>query len=148
MLGSCVRSVIVVASLHGLCSLTPAVAQSVIKVGSELQVNVFTSENQDRPAAAMNASGQFVVVWMSYQDGSESGIFGRRFASSGAAQGSEFQVNSYTTGDQREPAVAIDQDGAFVVVWQSYSQDNSAHGVFGQRFDAGGARAGAEFLSR
>ncbi|MEQ1731404.1 MAG: hypothetical protein ABL982_23790, partial [Vicinamibacterales bacterium] len=32
----------------------------------------------------------------------------RRFNAVGTAQGSEFQVNTYTTGDQFDPAVAID----------------------------------------
>jgi hypothetical protein len=33
------------------------------------------------------------------------------------AVGSEFQVNTYATGWQHEPAVAVDADGDFVVVW-------------------------------
>ena len=36
-----------------------------------------------------------------------------------APDGPEFQVNTYTTGDQTEPKVAADGSGRFVVVWQS-----------------------------
>ncbi len=34
--------------------------------------------------------------------------------------GAEFQVNTYTTDQQEDPAVAVDADGDFVVVWHSY----------------------------
>jgi len=54
-------------------------------------------------------------------------------------------VNTYTTGGQYFPAVATDADGDFVVVWQSYPQDGSFHGIFGQRYTSAGAAVGAEF---
>ena len=59
--------------------------------------------------------------------------------------GSEFAVNTYTTGQQGYPAVATAPDGRFVVVWSSESQDGDSFGVFGQRYNAFGAKAGAEF---
>ena len=52
-----------------------------------------------------------MVVWQSYQDGSGNGIFGQRYASSGAPQGAEFRVNTYTTSSQGYPAVATDSTG-------------------------------------
>ena len=57
----------------------------------------------------------------------------------------EFQVNTYTTSYQYFPAVAADADGDFVVVWESYRQDGSGFGVFGQRYTSAGAAVGAEF---
>lgn len=47
--------------------------------------------------------------------------------------GSEFQVNSFTTGAQLAPAVVADGTGDFVVVWMADGQDGSSWGVFGQR---------------
>ena len=80
------------------------------------------------------------------QDGSGWGVFGQRFDSAGAAVGSEFRVNSYTTGHQYWPAVAAAGAGDFVVVWMSgYGQDGSSYGIFGQRFDAAGLPMGGEF---
>ncbi len=32
----------------------------------------------------------------------------------------EFRVNTFTTGNQFDPAVAMDDDGDFVVTWQSF----------------------------
>jgi hypothetical protein len=41
--------------------------------------------------------------------------------------------------------VATEARGGFVVVWQSFSQDGSYFGVFGQRYDSNGAASGSEF---
>jgi hypothetical protein len=114
--------------------------------GGEFQVNSYTTNVQWYPAVAADAAGHFVVVWQSYtQDGSGWSIFGQRYDAAGAAQGGEFRINTYTTGHQRNPAVAMDAGGNFVVVWHSFDQDGSDAGVFGQRFDAGGAPRGSEF---
>ena len=59
--------------------------------------------------------------------------------------GSEFQVNTYTTSDQVGSAVAGDEAGSFVVVWQSDDQDGSYWGIFGQRYDSAGSTLGSEF---
>ena len=60
--------------------------------------------------------------------------------------GTEFQVNSYTLNHQRYAAVAIDNDGDFVVVWESSNaQDGSGDGVFAQRFSSSGVRIANEF---
>jgi hypothetical protein len=60
-------------------------------------------------------------------------------------RGSEFQINTYTTAAQREPAVSSAASGAFVVVWWSFGQDGSSSGIFGQRYDAAGVPQGGEF---
>jgi hypothetical protein len=114
-------------------------------MGSEFRVNSYTTDSQRFPSVALHANGS-VVVWSSNtQDGSAGGIFGRRFSASGVPQGSEFRVNSYTTGNQAQPAVASDESGNFVVVWSSATQDGSSYGIFGQRFDASGVPQGGEF---
>jgi hypothetical protein len=116
------------------------------RVGGEFQVNSYTTYSQFLPAVASDANGNFVVVWSSSeQDGSYAGVFGQRYDASGTAQGSEFQVNAYTTSFQSGPAVASDANGNFVVIWSSYGQDGSYTGIFGQRYDASGTPQGAEF---
>jgi len=120
---------------------------SGIRVGGEFRVNAYTTLNQRDPAVAADTSGNFVVVWTSARDADGTyAVFGQRFNSSGAPQGPEFQVNSYTTGNQSFPAVASDAGGNFVVVWTSLNQDGSFYGIFGQRFNASGASQGGEFL--
>ena len=105
------------------------------KLGSEFQANTSTSDHRVYPSIAMSANGDFIVVWVSsFQDGSGHGIFGQRFDSNGNRVGSEFQVNTYTNGDQREPSAAMNSNGSSVVVWQSDGQDGNDWGIFGQRF--------------
>jgi hypothetical protein len=113
---------------------------------AEFQVNAYTTGVQALPAIAFGVNGDFVVVWHSDgQDGSSTGVFGRRFDASGLAQGADFQVNSFTTSYQGAASVGADANGNFVVAWQSSTEDGSIGGVFGQRFDVSGARLGNEF---
>jgi len=110
-------------------------ASSGAPIGPEFRVNTFTTSYQRRPSVAADGSGNFVVLWQSIgQDGSGDGVFGQRFAGSGDPLGPEFLVNTFTTVDQAEPSVTADSFGDFVVVWQSFNQDGSAYGVFGQRY--------------
>jgi hypothetical protein len=115
-------------------------------VGAEFLVNTYTTSSQIRPDVGMDGDGDFVVAWESYgQDGDGWGIFAQRYDSSGAALGAEFQVNTYETDMQSQPAVGMDGDGDFVVVWESYGQDGSDWGIFAQRYDSSGSAVGAEF---
>jgi Ca2+-binding RTX toxin-like protein len=57
----------------------------------------------------------------------------------------ETLVNSFTTGTQANPAVAVLAGGAWVVAWTSTGQDGSGDGVYAQRYTATGVPAGAEF---
>jgi hypothetical protein len=115
-------------------------------LGGELLVNTEELGDQTAPVVAMAADGSFAVAWQSQgQDGDASGIYAQRFDSSGAALGAELRVNSETADDQTQPAIAMDADGDFVVVWQSQLQDGAGGGIYAQRFDATGIAQGAEF---
>ena len=59
--------------------------------------------------------------------------------------GPETLVNTYVAANQTVPDVAADADGDYVVVWESEGQDGGSTGVYGQRYNAGGIRQGAEF---
>src|SRR5688572_11794360 len=54
--------------------------------GPAVQVNTFTTHSQSLPAVAMDADGDFVVTWQSYQQVSPTGneVYARRFDASGA----------------------------------------------------------------
>jgi hypothetical protein len=134
-------------ALAGFLSM-PLAAHAQVE-GPEFQVNTYTAGNQlTQPrAVASDASGGFVVVWTSHegQDGSGSGVFGQRYASSGGKLGPEFRVNAHTTGDQGVASVASLGEGRFVVVWSSDGQDGSGSGVFGQRYASNGNPQGTEF---
>jgi hypothetical protein len=118
-------------------------------LGADFQVNSTTQRDQQYPTLSVGADGSFVVAFTSLgkDDSSaaaESGIFARRFDSSGAPLGNEFQVNVFTTGDQTLPDVAMQPSGGFIVVWQDHEQVG-APGIFGRLYDATGAPEGSEF---
>jgi hypothetical protein len=91
----------------------------------------------------------FVVVWETSGqedpgDGSR-GLYAQRYdnAPFGTAafflvnphrKGSEYQVNTFTTGDQAHPAVAVDARGQFVVAWDTQNDDDPSSGVIARRF--------------
>jgi hypothetical protein len=103
------------------------------------RANTYTTGNQTNPWMAVDASGNFVVVWQSAgQDGNGEGIYGQRYNAAGVPQGDEFQLNTYTTGNQMTPRVSMDTDGDFIAVWNSVGQDGDGHGIYGQRFNAAG----------
>ena len=98
-----VSRAVVLLSLLPLAGL-PLLAQPIAHESGEFQVNSYTTDFQMNAVVAFDPDGEFTVVWASYgQDGSNNGIFARRFNAAGAALASEFQVNSYSTGDQRYP---------------------------------------------
>jgi hypothetical protein len=118
---------------------------SGVAQGGEFKVNTYTTDDQSEPGIGMDSSGNFVIAWGSWgQDGSDEGIYAQRYDSSGVAQGSEFSVNTYSTGYQGLPVVAMDGNG-FVVVWESSAQDGDLNGIYGQRYNSSGVAQGSEF---
>ncbi|MEB3214115.1 MAG: Calx-beta domain-containing protein [Leptolyngbyaceae bacterium] len=115
-------------------------------LGSQFLVNTTTTDAQDTPAIAMNANGDFVIAWESFnQDGDGEGVYAQRYSNTGAAVGGEIAVNTTTSSNQDDPSVAIDAAGNFLVAWESFGQDGSSDGVYGQYFDTAGAKVGTEF---
>ncbi len=115
--------------------------------GLEFRVNTTTKNNQRHSTVAMDAAGDFVVTWTSFGQAGDSnyGVYAQRYNAAGVAQGGEFRVNTYTTGDQNNSTVAMDAAGDFVVTWTSIDQDGSRHGVYAQRYKAEGVEQGGEF---
>jgi len=118
--------------------------------GGEFRVNTFTTGSQNNTAIALDADGDFVVIWQSFgQDepaqANFGGIYAQRYNAAGVAQGGEFRVNTVTTNSQTLPAIALDADGDFVVSWQSIGQDGGGTGVYAQRYNAAGVAQGSEF---
>ncbi|MDB3929655.1 flagellin [Paracoccaceae bacterium] len=119
-------------------------------IGSEFQINSYTSSYQWNGGAAtwidFLANGGFVATWMGPAvGGNNDEILAQVFDASGNKVGSEIWVN--TTIDQRQmhPSVRSLSDGSFIVTWQSYVQDGSEWGTYGQRFDVSGTKLGSEF---
>jgi hypothetical protein len=115
-------------------------------LGDAFRVNSYTSGSQIYSKVAMDADGDFVVIWNSAgQDGSSYGVYAQRYSAAGEVLGGEFKVNTYTSSTQRFSSVAMDADGDFVVTWSSSGQDGSSWGVYAQRYNAAGEALGQEF---
>jgi len=120
--------------------------------GPQLQVNSYTTSTQGGPAVAVHPQGSFVVAWISNgsaeTDTSGFSIQAQRYDAAGQPQGSQFQVNTYTSGEQSQVAAAIDPTGRFVVAWSSAGSpgtDSSAHSVQARRYAADGSPLGDQF---
>lgn len=109
------------------------------------------SSLQNVPRAAILPDGGFVVAW---QDAATSNsyfdVFVRRYDANGQPLGAAVRANTYTGGYQDKPALAVGADGRYIVAWNSDSQEGpqgsaDAPGVYAQRFNPDGSRAGVEF---
>jgi hypothetical protein len=104
--------------------------------GPQFQVSSITTGYvyESQPSVAADADGDFVVVWRDYQNYSlpyGPQIQARRFDADGTPGGPQFQVSSITTGYayERNPSVAANADGDFVVVWNDYQYPGPPEGL-------------------
>jgi choice-of-anchor C domain-containing protein len=121
------------------------------KLGNQFQIHSSPYYDYSDPKIAVLTDGGFVVTYQSGDwngngiDGSGYGVHGQKFDSTGNKIGSEFLINTYTTGNQFYQFVTALGNGGFVVVWQSQNQDGSGYGIYGQQFDANCNKIGNEF---
>jgi hypothetical protein len=112
-------------------------------VEDEFRVNTTTTGSQLSPGIASSSTG-FVVVWIDSQAGTDS-VLGRRFDAAGTLSGSEFRIDSFSTGQKTVPSVGMDASGGFVVVWETFGEvPGGETDVFMQRFSNAGDRLGGE----
>ena len=103
-------------------------------LGSEFVVNAFPRPLSYHPVVAGDAAGNFTVVWEQNDGYSSYDVLGRRFTATGAPRGAVFKVNTYSAGLQREPAIAGDGHGNFIVVWNSTHMPDGLRRAFGRRY--------------
>ncbi|HEY9880895.1 MAG TPA: DUF4347 domain-containing protein, partial [Leptolyngbyaceae cyanobacterium] len=115
-------------------------------IGSEFLINTNTIGDQISSSVASLSDGGFVVTWSSSgQDGSGWGIYGQRYDASGNPAGSEFPINTNTTGDQDYSSVTSLTNGGFVVAWLSGGKDIGDPSIYVQRYDSNGNPVDKEF---
>jgi len=115
--------------------------------GDEFQVNTSTLGFQRFPSVAMDADGDFVIVWESdtYQNNEDWNIFGQRYEADGTPVGGEFIVNTSTAEIQQRPVIGMDAAGNFAVVFHSDSLNPTNYDIFCRRYLANGTALGLEF---
>jgi len=115
-------------------------------LGTEFQVNTYTENHQWLSQIGFDKNRNFVITWESVgQDQSDGGVFAQRFNKNGKPLGTEFQVNSFSEGNQGSPVIAMDKNGNFIIAWESWEQDGDSYGIFAQRFNKNGIPLGTEF---
>ena len=108
------------------------------KLGAEFGVNTYTDSTQSLPDVAALKDGGFIVTWRSEgQDLSSGGIYAQRYDAAGNTVGTEFRVNTITTGNQDDPAVTALENGGWVITWTDTNGAGRRFGVFLQ-YDAAG----------
>jgi hypothetical protein len=145
-------------TLHHPCPLRPVAAAVAAIIGAtqtpawsyplddEFLVNTTTDNHQQLPDVAMDSDGNFVVVFQNHLPVTNANVSAQRYNAAGGPEGSEFLVNTTQSSGNTFPAVAMDDDGDFVVVWEDFGDDGSGYGIFGQRYNAAGAPQGNNFL--
>lgn len=117
----------------------------------EIAANAWDANAQTDPVPAVARDGSIFVAWIDFGGlggpGTGTNILARTFDAAGVPrQPLEFTVNSNTlAGEQREPKVAADGLGRFVVTWEDRQQDAGGIDIMARRFDASGAPLGPEF---
>lgn len=98
--------------------------------GGNVRVNTDAAGGYNQFArVAMNASGNFVVVWIDTRSHAGGDLYARIYNGSGTPQGAEFKLTASNSSFQTyPPGLVIDASGDFAVTW--------ADSVAGQRFTA------------
>ncbi|MBN2089144.1 Ig-like domain-containing protein [candidate division KSB1 bacterium] len=98
--------------------------------------------HQEIPAIGGNGAGMSVTVWKDYRNGSED-IYAQRY-NGGSKVGVNFKVNDDAGFSKQDyPAVAVDVNGNFVVVWQDLRNGN--WDIYAQRYSSDGSKQGSNF---
>lgn len=108
-------------------------------LGSEILVNDQTAGFHRQLAFATTADRVLYVWFSDALDSDAGGIVGRLADLNGNLLGNAFAINTYTTGQQSQPAIDVTPSGDFVVAWRGEGVGpGSAEGVFLRTFDTAG----------
>ena len=97
------------------------------------------------PRLAVRPAGDVVAVWMSSYGAtstpaSELGVFTRQLSNTGRPNGGQTQVDTKSGAIGLEPALAVDPDGSYLIVWTSENgTDTFSTSIYGRVFAASGA---------
>jgi hypothetical protein len=114
-------------------------------LGPNIKVNDDTGSRwQEFPAVSANGGGDLVLTW---NDTREAGwdIYAQRYNSSGIPLDSNFKVNRTGFSWRWFPAIALDESGNFVIVWNDDLNTNYNDDIYAQRYDSEGIPSGANF---
>jgi len=113
------------------------------RLGTNQRVNDDQAGNtQYHPSIGYDRNSNFVITWMDGRQG-DWNIYAQRFNNQSQPIGTNFLINDYHTSFQGYPKIAVQANGAFIIVWQDERFGNAD--IFAQRFDSLGNRLGTNF---
>lgn len=107
-----------VLSLMLLALIIPSLLLAQHPLSGDLRVNLDTGDAHRFPHLATNPSGEFVVTWVSaHPSGDGSSLFAVRFNANGTPATGEILVSDHAQDLAANSALALMDDGSFVVVF-------------------------------
>ena len=108
--------------------------------GERFILSEATDGHQGQPHITAAPDGGFMALWLE-----SDGFHARRFDAAGDG-GPASLVRGYGSAQERDPVIAVLNDGSAVVVWHSARATGSNRDIWAQRLDADGAPQGEAFL--
>ncbi|MDG2615913.1 hypothetical protein P7L53_06600 [Thermoleptolyngbya sichuanensis XZ-Cy5] len=113
------------------------------KDGRPLSDDTLVQDGASSPAIAMDRDGNVAIAHtLPNQRTNSPDIYVSRLTSTDRNQNGFFAVE--LEGFQGDAAIAISDDGSYMVTWTSIGQDGDGAGVYARQFNADGSPAGAE----
>ena len=119
-------------------AFTGILGRSFDAQGTPYDIEYQISSGGTMPAIAMNATGAFVVTWIA-NDGT---VWARRYSFGGQPIAAAFQVATDDYEADEKSAVAMRDDGSFVIVWDYEAEPCERAAIRAQWYDATGAPIG------
>lgn len=105
-----------------------------VKLGFEFDLNLNPLDKQENVDIAIHSDGSFVAVWQSKdQDGDGFGIFMRLYDANSFPKTGDILVNVNETGNQINPQIAMNDNGEYVITWESEGD------IFARAYNADGS---------
>jgi hypothetical protein len=116
-------------------------------IGTEFQVNTYTTNGQQKPAVAALTDGEFVISWESnLQYGVSFDIYAQRYNLGGDPLGGEFRVSTLLDKDQHIYSSVIGlAEGRFLVTWSAVQWVGDPRDVYAHLYDPNGNQLGSAF---
>lgn|GEM_PF-4144596 len=125
---------------------------SGVAVTSEFRVNgvLYQTNDQSDQSVASLGDGKFVIAWETDgEDGNRKSVNYKIYSyasSSGLVTiKSDTRANQYTTHHQKDPSIAVLNDGNFVILWESRDSRYIGYDVAGSVFSSYGSPISKEF---
>ena len=139
-------AILIIFSIIGIGIISKEYSSRTITSANGSEIKIKSKYGHlEKPDIIINPRGDSFVVWQDKSSNYGYDVYMQRFNKRGVPVGGAKRINQYRVNDQKEAKIAMDQKGNFVIVWQSYKQDGSGSGVYGQRFNMYGGKVRSEF---